>query len=125
MEEKILVADDSAIIRSIITKMLGGSYQLLSSTNGNEAIALADSNSDSLVGMLLDLNMPEADGFEVLKHFKENNLFAKIPVVIITGDDSKETIMKAFDYPIVDVLAKPFNENDVNRVVSSMKMSRK
>ncbi len=64
--------------------------------------------------------MPESDGFNVLSFMKDNNLFMKISVAIITGDDSKETIMKAFDYPIVDVLNKPFNENDVNRVILAM-----
>ena len=57
---------------------------------------------------------------EVLEHLKANNLFAKIPVSIITGDDSRETVLKAFDYPIVDVLAKPFNESDVKRVITAM-----
>ena len=52
--------------------------------------------------------------------FKQNGLFTKIPVAIITGDDTKETVNKAFAYPIVDVLTKPFNERDIKRVVTSM-----
>ena len=48
---------------------------------------------------------------------KKNNLFLKIPVSIISGDSSKETIDRAFTYQIVDMLGKPFNENDVKRVV--------
>ena len=67
--------------------------------------------------MLLDLNMPNVNGFEVLEYFKTNGLFTKIPVSIITGDDSRETVTRAFTYPIADVLAKPFNERDVKRVV--------
>jgi putative two-component system response regulator len=61
--------------------------------------------------------MPNIDGFAVLEYFKENNLFNKIPVAIITGDDSKEAIEKAFKYPIVDMLNKPFNEKDVKIIV--------
>jgi CheY-like chemotaxis protein/HPt (histidine-containing phosphotransfer) domain-containing protein len=125
MEGKaILIADDSTIIRNIAEKMINGAYTLLHATDGNEAIKVVSENKDNLCGLLLDLNMPNVDGFEVLKYFKENNLFTTIPVVIITGDDSKETIMKAFDYPIVDVLAKPFNENDVKRVLTTMSMNR-
>ena len=70
--------------------------------------------------MLLDLNMPNINGFEVLDYLHENNLFAKLPVSIITGDDSKETVERAFGYPIIDVLQKPFNERDVKRVIEKM-----
>jgi len=123
-EASILIADDSSIIRSIGEKMLSGKFKVLHAADGEEAIKVTDENVETLHGLLLDLNMPNVDGFQVLEHFKTNNLFGKIPVVIITGDDSKETIMKAFDYPIVDVLAKPFNENDVNRVLTSMSIKR-
>ena len=67
--------------------------------------------------MLLDLNMPNVNGFAVLDYFKENGLFAKIPVSIITGEDSKENVNRAFTYPIIDVLSKPFNERDIKRVL--------
>ena len=61
--------------------------------------------------------MPNIDGFEVLEYFKENRLFNKIPVSLITGDDTKNSIEKAFKYPIIDMLNKPFAESDVKRIV--------
>ena len=61
--------------------------------------------------------MPNVNGFTVLDYFKSNNLFDKIPVSIITGINDKETIEKAFMYPIVDMLQKPFNESSVKNVV--------
>ncbi len=61
--------------------------------------------------------MPKVDGFKVLEYFKFNNLFDKIPVSIITGIDNKETLEKVFEYPIIDVLSKPFNEANVKRLV--------
>ena len=64
--------------------------------------------------------MPNVDGFQVLEYLNNNGLFGKVPVTIITGDDSKDTVMKAFDYPIVDVLNKPFTESAVKNVVSKM-----
>ena len=120
----IVIADDSTIIRNIAAKMINGAYQLLQASDGYETINVVGENKDNICGLLLDLNMPNADGFEVLKYFQDNNLFETIPVVIITGDDSKETIMKAFNYPIVDVLAKPFNESDVKRVLTTMNMNK-
>ena len=118
-KKTILISDDSSIIQNIIGKMIGEEYNVVYANDGGEAIKIIDSNQ-SLIGMFLDLNMPNIDGFEVLKHLNNNNMFLKVPVAIITGDDSKETIMKAFDYPILDVLAKPFNETDVQRIISSM-----
>lgn len=119
-KKSILIADDSNIIRNIIEKMIGEQYKVIMAEDGMKTINKINENSDNLIGIFLDLYMPNVNGFEVLKYLKENNMFNKIPVAIITGDDSKETIYKAFDYPIVDVLAKPFNENDVKRIITAM-----
>ena len=61
--------------------------------------------------------MPRKDGFAVLEYMKEKNLLEKIPVSIISGDSSKETIDRAFTYPIIDMLEKPFNEQSVKMVI--------
>ena len=54
-------------------------------------------------------------------YLKNNDLIEKIPVVIITGDDTEETIKKAFSYPILDVLNKPFKEDNIKRILVSIK----
>ena len=64
--------------------------------------------------------MPEADGFVVLNYFKNNNLFRKYPIVIISGDDTKETIEKAFTYDIIDMLNKPFSSDKIKSMVNKM-----
>ena len=64
--------------------------------------------------------MPNVDGFAVLNFFRDNNLFDKVPVAIITGDDSKGATERAFAYSVVYVLNKPFNESNVKRVVNAM-----
>ena len=117
--KKLLVVDDSDIIRNIIKKIFNNEFEVLSAKDGNEAITMV-SNNENLIGLLLDLNMPNVDGFAVLNFFRDNNLFDKVPVAIITGDDSKETTERAFAYSIVDVLNKPFNESNVKRVVNAM-----
>ena len=73
-----------------------------------------------IVAILLDLNMPDLDGFAVLDHFKEKKLFDKIPVSIITGDSSRATISRVMSYDIVDVLIKPFSSFDIEKIVSKM-----
>lgn len=119
--KKILVVDDSNIIRNLITKFFDNEYEVLTANDGKEALEIISANMEHpLYGILLDLYMPSVNGFAVLEYFKNQNLFSKIPVAIITGDDSRETVQKVFSYPIVDVLNKPFNERDIKRVVTSM-----
>ena len=115
-DKTILVVDDSSIIRTFIQRVFNDTYNVMIANDGREALNIINTNQN-IVAMLLDLNMPNVNGFEVLEYFRANGLFAKIPVSIITGDDSKETVTRAFTYPIADVLAKPFNERDVKRVV--------
>lgn len=115
-DQTILVVDDSSIISNFVKKIFNDTYNVLIATDGKEALNII-STTDNIVAMLLDLNMPNVNGFEVLEYFRNNSLFTKIPVAIITGEDSRENINRAFTYPIADVLSKPFNERDVKRVV--------
>lgn len=115
----ILVVDDSNIIRNFVMRSFKDKYGIGAAKNGQEAINIIYSNStnNNIVAVLLDLNMPGVDGFAVLEYMKDNNLFNKIPVSIISGDSSKETIDRAFTYPIVDMLGKPFTEKDVKNIL--------
>lgn len=116
--KSIIVADDSNIIVNIVKKAFEGQYNILSAQNGQEAIDLLKSNNlTEIVGMLLDLNMPEVDGFAVLEFMKQYNLFQRVPVSIITGDDDVENIDKVFEYGIIDVLKKPFSIDNVKKIV--------
>lgn len=115
----ILVADDSNIVRNFVIRIFSDSYQVAAAKDGQEALEIIESNkgNDNLKAILLDLNMPRVDGFKVLDYMQEHNLLQDLPVSIISGDSSKETIMKAFTYPIVDMIKKPFNDIDIKRVV--------
>ena len=120
MDKAIIIADDSMIIRNIIEKALSDEYVVLKAANGKEALKHITDKKYEIVGMLLDLNMPESDGFTVLNYFKNNNLFKKYPIVIISGDDTSETINKAFTYDIVDMLNKPFTGDKIKSMVERM-----
>lgn len=120
-EKTILVVDDSNITRNLIEKVYKDQYKVLMAANGREAIDIVDTMPEGvIVAILLDLNMPDLDGFAVLDYFKEKGLFNKIPVSIITGDSSKETISRVMTYNVVDVLIKPFSAFDIEKVVSKM-----
>ena len=120
MNKAIIVADDSMIIRNIIEKALNDEYVVLKASNGKEAIKHITDKKYDIIGMLLDLNMPESDGFMVLNYFKNNNLFKKYPIAIMSGDDTKETINKAFTYDIVDMLNKPFSKDNIKSMINKM-----
>lgn len=117
----IIVADDSKIIQDIVEKALADdNIAVFKANNGYEVIELIKKYSYNISGILLDLSMPKYDGFMVLDFFKENNLFNIMPVSIISGDDTKNTINKAFKYQITDMLNKPFTKDDVKNIVYKM-----
>lgn len=118
-EATILVVDDSNIVRNFVSRIFKDEYKVGIAKDGQEAIDLIEANktSNQIKAILLDLNMPNVDGFAVLEYMKGNRLFTTIPVSIISGDSTKETIDKAFTYQIVDMVKKPFNDTDIKRVV--------
>lgn len=119
-KKKIIIADDSNIILSFLEKILDKTkYEIIKAKDGVEAISALSKNY--IYAILLDLNMPGVNGFDVLNYLKDNKLIDVIPVIIITGDDTEETINKTFNYPILDVLNKPFNEKNIEKVLNSVK----
>lgn len=118
-EDIILVADDSEVIRIFVKKIFDADYELAFATDGQEALKVIREHEDDgrIKAVLLDLNMPKVDGFEVLDYMTQSNLLSKMPVTIISGDSSKEAISKAFEYNIVDMLNKPFNEKKIKDAV--------
>ena len=122
-DKTILVVDDSNVVRNFVYKIFNNEYDVLIANDGAEAINILNNNiDDKIVGVLLDLNMPNVDGFEVLDYFKNANLFARIPVAIITGEGTDENVKRAYTYPIVDMLQKPFNELNVKNIVDKLIM---
>ena len=117
-DRALIVVDDSAVIKNFVSKIFNNQFEVLVANDGTEALQMIANNKNiKIVGMLLDLNMPNFNGFQVLEYFRNNNLFDLIPVSIITGVGDDELVAKAFNYPIVDVLRKPFNERDIKEVV--------
>lgn len=118
-QKTILVVDDSNIIRNFVKRIFSEKYNIGMAKDGEEALNIikANASNENIVAILLDLNMPKVDGFAVLTYMNEHQLFDSMPVSIISGDSTKDTINKAFTYPIIDMLGKPFTEADVKRVI--------
>ena len=108
-KKNILIVDDSSIIRNYLQKAVNSKYDVTPVSGGEEAINIIPNKKTDLI--LLDLMMPGIDGFGVLDYLKQNNITT--PVVIISGDTTKETIDRAFTYNVVDMIEKPFSEKTI------------
>lgn len=113
----VLVVDDSNVISNFISKIFNNEYEVIVAKDGQEAIDKLSVMGKGIRAMLLDLNMPNVDGYEVLKFMKTNDFFKTINVAIISGTDAQKIVETTRDYPIKAILEKPFNEANVKRVV--------
>ena len=83
---KILIVDDGELNRSVLADILGEKYEIIEAENGLEAIVQIEKNKHELSLVLLDIMMPEADGFEVLAIMNKNKWLEQIPVIIISSE---------------------------------------
>lgn len=121
LDKTIIVADDSKLVKNIIKSALESNFAVLEVSNGKEVIDIINNSGNyNIVGILLDLNMPYYNGYYVLDYFRTNNLVDKIPISIISGDDTKDTIKNIFNYKIVDILSKPFTKEQIKNIVNKM-----
>jgi len=107
MTKKILVVDDEVINLSLLGNFLMPLYSVIFSTTGTDALIRAVEQSPDLI--ILDVMMPEMDGFEVCQHLKVNNKTAHIPVVFLSALDSDNSIKLGYEVGAVDYIIKPFD----------------
>lgn len=114
-KSKILIVDDSEINRSLLADMLEKNYEILEASNGVKAISVIDKLHEEIALVLLDIVMPEMDGFAVLELMNKNGWINDIPVVIISAETSSGNIDKAYNLGVTDYISRPFDENTVLR----------
>ena len=117
-KSRILVTDDSEINRVMLTEMLGKKYDFLYAGNGLEATDLLEHEKDIAL-MLLDVNMPEMNGLDVLRVMNERQWIEDIPVIIISAEDGSEFISKAYSLGVTDYISRPFHTVVVQRRVEN------
>lgn len=115
MKDTILIVDDKRVNRFMLHGMFSNQYKILEGENGTSAIQMIEKHKEEISIILLDLIMPESDGFSVLEYMKEKGISGKIPVVLITVSDSDETIGRAYEYEVADCIQKPFQEDAVRK----------
>lgn len=119
MKKKILVVDDMDINRELLKDILCDEYDVVQAENGKLAIE-AISENPGFGAVLLDLTMPEIDGFGVLDFMKKKGLSGRIPVIIISTISDNETEKRCFDYGVSDFVQKPFSNSIVTRRVNNL-----
>lgn len=116
---RILIVDDSEFNRAILEEILEETYEIIEADGGKEALHKIDEYGMKISLVLLDIIMPEKDGFEVLKYMEEERLISDIPVIIISSEDSANYIRRAYEMGVSDYINRPFDANIVYQRVSN------
>lgn len=118
-QDTILVVDDIELNRIILSEIFSDKYKIIEAENGREAIEKVNENYQSIAIILLDVIMPEMDGFAVLNFLSEANMMQRIPVIFVTGDDSAEMEKRGYDIGVRDIIKKPFDAHIIRRRVEN------
>ena len=116
-KEKILIVDDSELNRAILADMLGEEYDIVEAENGLEGVAILQKMGPELSLVLLDIVMPEMDGFGVLDTMNQNHWIDDIPVIMISAESGSRHIERAYELGVTDFIARPFDALIVHRRV--------
>ncbi len=119
--QKILVVDDAAINRDLLYEMLKSDYQVELAEDGGEALAKLQREWKEIAAVLLDLHMPGMDGFQVIQDIRRRGLIRKIPVLVITSEDTAEAESRCLELGVSDFIHKPFERTVIrSRVRKAM-----
>ena len=125
-KSQILLVDDSAMNRMMLTEILGDSYHILEAENGRECMEKLQAEAGNIALVLLDINMPVMDGFEVLKAMNANHTIEDTPVIMISSEDSDATIRRSYELGASDYVNRPFDARIVyRRVTNTIKLYAK
>ena len=116
-KDKILIVDDEDIIIDLLKNIFQEEYEILVGKTGNTCIDIMKSQKPDLV--LLDILMPEKDGFKTLTEIKQIEDIAEIPVIIITALKETYNITKGFELGAEDYITKPFNVHEAKARVKT------
>jgi len=117
--KKILIVDDTEINRALLTDMLSPFYDIEEASNGVEAVAILRYQYAEISLVLLDIVMPEMDGFEVLSVMNRNGWIKSVPVITISAEVSSSYVDHAYDLGATEYITRPFDEKTVQRRVQN------
>ena len=125
-KSQILLVDDSNMNRMMLKEILGGDYSILEAENGQECLEKMQAEAGNIALVLLDINMPVMDGFEVLKAMNANHTIEDTPVIMISSEDSDAAIRRSYELGASDYVNRPFDARIVyRRVTNTIKLYAK
>lgn len=117
MKKIILIADDSPTIRKFVAFSLTmHGFEVIPACDGMEALEKLPANKVDLV--ITDLNMPNMDGFELIKAIRGNEEYKEIPIIVLSSLSGSEEIEKGMSYGASSYLVKPFDPKRIHYEVS-------
>ena len=116
----LLVVDDSEMNRAILSEMLKDQYEILEADCGEAGIARLEQHGSGISIVLLDIVMPGADGFDVLSCMSRNGWIDDIPVIMISSEDSDDSVLRAYELGASDYISRPFDKRIVRQRVSNI-----
>ena len=123
MSRKVLVADDNEINRRILTKILSDEYQVIEAENGEETLEILKSYGNEISAVLLDIIMPDVNGYEVLHRMRGDESMRRIPVIVTTGSTDAGSEVKALSLGANDYVTKPYNQDIIrHRLRNTIKL---
>ena len=114
---KILIVDDDAMNRVVLSDLLTDEYDIIEAKDGNEAIEILEKKAKEITLVLLDMVMPERDGLEVLKIMNKKGWIKGTPVVMISAETASPQVEKAFSLGVTDFIYRPFDQMVVQKRV--------
>lgn len=120
MRNKVLVVDDMELNRELLAEILKDEYDIITAENGKTALEYLDNQNNEIAVVLLDLIMPEMDGFGVLKVMNQRMWMEKIPVLVISGETAIDVEKECFEYGVSDFIHKPFDNALVKKRVENI-----
>lgn len=118
-KQKILIVDDSEMNRNLLMVILEDEYEIIQAKDGVQAVDYLQKHAEELSLILLDLVMPQMDGFEVLVYMNKEHWIENVPVVIISAEDAPAYIKRGYALGVTDFIGKPFDANMVRRRVTN------
>ena len=116
----VLIVDDSPMNRDILSEILCDDFEILEAPNGPRCLELLNVWGSDISIVLLDIVMPDMDGFDVLSRMSAQGWLEDIPVVMISSEDSSQTVRRAYELGASDYISRPFDARIVHRRVSNV-----
>lgn len=117
--DRILIVDDTEMSRELLAELLEDKYEVVFARNGREALHILSIQMGGITAVLLDLLMPEMNGYEFLMEIRDRKWDSRFPVIVISGDDSESSKEICEELGVNHYICKPFRHREALAEIAS------